>query len=210
MTSPFFSESDISLPTSSLPIFPLPVLVVASHNTGKLGEFQTYLQPLATEVLAMPQDLDIPETESTFLGNAALKAKTVALATQQWAIADDSGLEVRALAGAPGLYSARYGSTDQERIERLLRELAGQGDRSARFVCVLALANPAGEIVAHCEGECLGEILEAPRGTAGFGYDPIFFVPSMGLSFAEMEPEMKQQVSHRGQALQHFLAQMNP
>lgn len=196
MTSPFFAGLDL----------PLSVLVVASRNRGKLGEFQTYLRPLAREILAMPQNLDIPETESTFLGNAALKAQTVARTTQQWAIADDSGLEVRALAGAPGLYSARYGSTDQERIERLLGELASHGDRWARFVCVLALANPAGEIVTHCEGECVGEILDAPRGTGGFGYDPIFFVPSVGLSFAEMEPEMKRQVSHRGQALRRFLA----
>lgn len=198
MTSPLFLEIN----------FPLSTLVVASHNPGKLREFQAYLQPLATQILAMPQDLDIPETESTFLGNAILKAKTVAQVTHQWAIADDSGLEVRALGGAPGLYSARYGATDPERIERLLAELSGHSDRQARFVCVLALANPTGEIVAHCEGECVGEILAAPQGTSGFGYDPVFYMPNLGLTFAEMTPEMKQQVSHRGQALRYFLEQL--
>lgn len=186
----------------------LPRLVVASQNSGKLREFQTYLSDLAWELCLMPPDLDIPETEATFLGNACLKAKTVALATGNWAIADDSGLAVAALDGRPGIYSARYGATDTERIQRLLAELEGALNRQAKFVCALAVARPDGEIVLTEIGECLGEILQTPRGENGFGYDPIFYVPNATQTFAEMDRETKQQISHRGVALTALLPKL--
>ncbi len=156
----------------------------------------------------MPPELEVPETESTFLGNACLKAMTVAQATGSWAIADDSGLEVDALDGRPGIYSARYGATDPERVQRLLDELGGELDRQAKFVCALALARPDGSIALTEVGECLGEILRAPRGENGFGYDPVFYVPSQAQTFAEMDRETKRQISHRGVALSALLPKL--
>ncbi len=186
----------------------LPQLVVASQNSGKLREFQTYLADLAWSVCLMPENLDVPETESTFLGNACLKATTVAQATGHWAIADDSGLEVDALGGRPGIYSARYGATDGERIERLLGELGAEQNRQAKFVCALAVASPDGKIALTEVGECSGEILWTPQGENGFGYDPIFYVPSQTQTFAEMDRETKRNISHRGVALRALLPKL--
>ncbi|MDR5640041.1 RdgB/HAM1 family non-canonical purine NTP pyrophosphatase [Thermosynechococcus sp. PP45] len=185
----------------------MPILaqaVLASHNAGKVREFQGWLQPWIGELLPLPATLEIAETADSFVGNACLKATTAAQELGTWAIADDSGLAVHALEGAPGIYSARYGATDAERIERLLREMAGVSDRAAEFICVIALARPDGTIAVTTEGRCAGEILTAPRGRGGFGYDPIFWVPSQQRTFAEMSPTEKQQVSHRGQALQRL------
>jgi XTP/dITP diphosphohydrolase len=114
---------------------------------------------------------------------------------------------VEALQGGPGLYSARYGKTDAERIERLLRELGNHRHRQAKFVCAIALARPDGTIAAESEGICEGEILFAPRGKQGFGYDPIFYVPEYQKTFAEMTPAEKHQVSHRGKAFANLLPQ---
>ena len=183
-------------------------LVVATQNPGKLGEMQHYLAGLPWELQLMPADLAIVETGDTFLANACLKATKVAQLTGEWAIADDSGLEVKALDGAPGLYSARYGRTDRERIQRLLNELGPKRDRAARFVCVIALAHPNGDIACHAEGVCPGEILLSPQGSGGFGYDPIFYVPAQGKTFAELSPEMKREFSHRGLAFQALLSQL--
>lgn len=177
----------------------MPRLVLATANPGKVIEFQTYLPDW--ECLPRPAVLEIEETGDTFLANACLKATHIARLTGEWAIADDSGLMVDALDGSPGLYSARYGTTDTERIERLLFELGDELERSARFVCALAVADPAGTILAQAEGVCEGEILRAPRGNGGFGYDPIFYVPDQGLTFAQMTPDLKRQVGHRGRAL---------
>ncbi|MFN3679012.1 RdgB/HAM1 family non-canonical purine NTP pyrophosphatase [Thermosynechococcus sp.] len=185
----------------------MPVLaqaILASHNAGKVKEFQGWLQPWIGELLPLPATIEIAETADSFVGNACLKAATAAKEMGAWAIADDSGLVVHALQGAPGIYSARYGATDAERIERLLREMAGVSDRAAEFICVIALARPDGTIAVTTEGRCAGEILTAPRGQGGFGYDPIFWVPSQQRTFAEMSPTEKQQVSHRGQALQRL------
>ncbi|MDR7897530.1 RdgB/HAM1 family non-canonical purine NTP pyrophosphatase [Thermosynechococcus sp. JY1334] len=185
----------------------MPILaqaVLASHNAGKVREFQGWLQPWIGELLPLPATIEIAETADSFVGNACLKATTAAQELGTWAIADDSGLAVHALGGAPGIYSARYGATDAERIERLLREMAGVSDRAAEFICVIALARPDGTIAVTTEGRCAGEILTAPRGQRGFGYDPIFWVPSQQRTFAEMSPTEKQQVSHRGQALQRL------
>ncbi|UZQ53506.1 RdgB/HAM1 family non-canonical purine NTP pyrophosphatase [Trichothermofontia sichuanensis B231] len=179
----------------------MPILVVATSNPGKLKELEAHLSTWDWQLQLKPAALAVEETGDSFAANACLKAATVAQATGQWAIADDSGLVVNALNGAPGIYSARYGATDTERIERLLRELGDATDRSAQFVCAIALARPDGMIAIQTEGVCTGEILRSPRGTGGFGYDPIFYVPEQGLTFAEMPPELKRSLSHRGRAL---------
>ncbi len=186
----------------------MTVLVVATGNPGKLREMQQYLDGSGWDLQLKPADLDVEETGETFAANAALKASQTALATGQWAIADDSGLAVAALGGAPGIYSARYGSDDADRIARVLRELAGAGDRTAAFVCAVAVARPDGAIAVAVEGRCEGTILEAPRGEGGFGYDPIFWVPDLGRSFAELTVEEKRRVSHRGHAFAQVLPQL--
>jgi XTP/dITP diphosphohydrolase len=183
----------------------MPTVVVATGNPGKLKEMQAYLGDLAWDLQLKPDALEIDETGITFLENARLKASEVAKALGQWAIADDSGLEVDALDGAPGLYSARYADTDQARIERVLRELEGQPNRGAQFVCALALARPNGTIALETLGICRGEILTDPKGDGGFGYDPIFYVPELGRSFAELSPTEKAIHSHRGVAFRQFM-----
>lgn len=183
-------------------------LVVATGNPGKLKEMQAYLADFGWELELKPDTLDVEETGVTFAENAYLKASQVAQATGQWAIADDSGLEVDALEGAPGVFSARYGKTDAERIERLLNELGNDLNRDARFVCVIAIARPTGEIALEAEGTCPGQILHTPRGTGGFGYDPIFYLPEQRLTFAEMPPDVKRSLSHRGKAFQALLPQL--
>ncbi len=186
----------------------MKTLIVATGNPGKLREMQEYLDTENWNLQLKPPELDIEETGSTFLENAALKASQIAVATQQWAIADDSGLAVEALNGAPGLYSARYGANDQERIARLLRELGNNTNRAAQFVCAIAIASPDGKIALETEGICHGEILTAPRGENGFGYDPVFYVPELEQSFAEMSPETKRKISHRGKAFEQILPQL--
>ena len=183
-------------------------LVVATGNPGKLREMQNYLADLGWELRLKPPELEIEETGDTFLANACLKASQVAQVTGEWAIADDSGLQVDALDGAPGVYSARYGTTDSDRIQRLLTELGDAQNRQAQFVCVVAIARPDGTIALQSEGVCRGEILDAPRGAGGFGYDPIFYVPEQQLTFAEMTPDVKRSLSHRGKAFQTLLPQL--
>jgi len=189
---------------------PPVALVIASGNAGKVREFAALLDGLGLDLRPMPSDLTVEETGSTFAANARLKAAAVAQATGCWALADDSGLEVGALGGAPGVLSARYAPTDGARIERLLRDLAaaerearGAGraaDRAARFVAALALADPEGQVVLEVEGVCEGWILEAPLGDGGFGYDPVFWVEEAGQTLAQMEPATKARFAHRGRA----------
>ena len=176
------------------------VLVIASGNAGKVREFSALLADLDLDIRPQPSGMEVEETGHTFAANAALKAAAVARATGCWALADDSGLSVEALGGAPGVQSARYADSDAARIDRLLRELAGARQRNARFTAALALADPSGTVVLTVEGHCPGTILETPRGEGGFGYDPVFLVPELGLSFAEMDKEQKARVGHRGQA----------
>jgi XTP/dITP diphosphohydrolase len=183
-------------------------LIVATSNPGKLREIEAYLQGLGWELALKPPELEIEETGDSFLKNAMLKASEVAKALGEWAIADDSGLMVDALQGAPGIYSARYGRTDGERISRLLNELADKGNRQARFVCAVAIARPDASIALATEGVCEGEILRQPLGSSGFGYDPIFYVPQVQQTFAEMKPEFKHQLSHRGKAFAALLSQL--
>jgi XTP/dITP diphosphohydrolase len=184
-------------------------LIVATSNPGKLKELQAYLTDpaLGIELVLKPAELDVEETGKTFLENACLKASEVAKAIGEWAIADDSGLQVDSLNGAPGIFSARYGTSDQNRIERLLKELGDEPHRSAQFVCAVAVARPDGSIALQAEGICPGEILHSPQGREGFGYDPIFYVPEQNLTFAEMPAEVKHRVSHRGRAFAELLPQ---
>ena len=178
----------------------MTTLVIASGNAGKVREFGRLLADLGLETQAQPEGLEVEETGTTFAANARLKAEAVARTTGCWALADDSGLSVDALGGAPGVHSARYANSDSARIERLLHELRTAPNRNAQFTAALALANPAGEVVLEVEGICPGTILEAPRGEGGFGYDPVFFVPEAGLTFAEMPHSQKAELGHRGRA----------
>lgn len=186
----------------------MQTLVVATGNPGKLEELQAYLKDLPWHLALKPEDLEIEETGQTFLANARLKATGIAIATGQWSIADDSGLAIDALGGAPGVYSARYGTTDDDRINRVLRELGDQAHRRAQFVCAIVVAQPDGTIVLEEEGVCPGEILKAPQGSGGFGYDPIFYVPQVAKTFAEMSPEQKHRLSHRGLAFEKLLPKL--
>lgn len=190
--------------------YPMPkLLVVATGNPGKLREMQAYLENSGWELTLKPEELEIEETGETFAANACLKASQIAKATGNWAIADDSGLQVDALNGVPGVYSARYAKTDSERIARVLRELGNEKNRQAQFVCAVAIARPDGAIVLQSEGICRGEILHAPRGDSGFGYDPIFYVQELQLTFAEMTRELKRSISHRGKAFTALLPQLD-
>ncbi len=181
------------------------VLVIASGNAGKVGEFSRLLAGLGLEVRPQPEGLEVEETGSSFAENAAIKASAVARLTGCWALADDSGLCVAALGGAPGVHSARYAATDAARIARLLEELADEEladteERRAQFSAALAVADPRGRVRLAVEGHCPGVILEAPRGTGGFGYDPVFHVPEAGQTFAEMDSATKARLGHRGRA----------
>ena len=175
------------------------VLVIASGNAHKVAEISAMLDAVNLEVRRQPEGLEIEETGSTYLENARLKAETVARLTGCWALADDSGLEVDALGGAPGLYSARYAPTDQERIQRLLQELGDSPYRSASFNSAMALADPRGTIVVEAQGICRGEILTAAAGQGG-GYDPIFWVREAGMTYAQMGQHLKDKLGSRGKA----------
>ena len=178
----------------------MKTLVIASGNAGKIREFQGLLKDLPVAVQPQPKGLEVEETGTTFAANARLKAQAVAAATGQWALADDSGLSVDALDGAPGVHSARYAPTDPERIARLLKALNGADQREAHFCAALCIAAPSGQVLLEVEGRCDGLITSAPRGDQGFGYDPIFEVAGTGRTFAEMPLIEKKQHGHRGRA----------
>ena len=186
-----------------------PLIVIATRNRGKSAEIREFLADLPAEFRDLTDFGPIPEVVEdgvTFDENAYKKALFTARCLGLPALADDSGLEVAALGGAPGVHSARYageGATDAQNNEKLLRELAGAPDRSARFVCVLSFAVPSGPALTF-EGTAQGLILPAPRGEGGFGYDPLFLHPPTGKTFAEMTPREKLAVSHRGAALREF------
>ncbi len=183
----------------------MTTVVVATGNPGKLAELKDYLEALDWTLALKPQEIEVEETGKTFIENARLKASEVAIATNSWAIADDSGLSVMALEGAPGVYSARYGNSDADRINRVLRELGDERDRRAEFVCAIALARPDGTIALETEGRCPGSILTEGQGAGGFGYDPIFYVTAQGKTFAEMTNEEKERYSHRGIAFDQLM-----
>jgi len=185
-------------------------LLIASHNAGKVREIGELLAPFRVEVISAA-DLGLPEPEETghtFADNALLKAHAAAKAARLPALADDSGLAVEALDGAPGIYSARWAGPGKDfgaamqKVEELLR---GVEDRSAKFVCVLALAWPDGHADVFA-GEVIGEIAWPPRGNNGFGYDPIFIADGHDITFGEMEPAAKHAISHRADAFRKLVA----
>ena len=176
--------------------------VLASRNKGKLREMEDILGELGIEVAPLPADAPEPvEDGETFEENAMIKARSAARFTGLPAIADDSGLCVDALGGAPGVYSARYcAGTDEDRNTFLLKNMEGKNDRTCRFVCAIACILPDGTEIT-VRGECAGELLRESHGAGGFGYDPLFFVPQFGCTFGELPAETKNSVSHRGNAL---------
>lgn len=195
-------------------IEPMARVVLASSNRGKLGEFSALLAGTGLSVVSQGE-LGVPDAEETglsFVENAILKARHAARHTGLVAIADDSGIEVDALNGAPGIYSARYagaGAGDGANVAKLLRELAAvpAERRSARFRCLIVhLRHALDPTPLICQGTWEGRILFEPRGTNGFGYDPVFFVPTHDCSSAELPPEIKNRLSHRGQAMACLLA----
>jgi len=183
-------------------------LVIGTRNRGKFREIAAILAPLAVDPVpldAFPDVPPVPETGDTFEANARAKALGYARATGQWALADDSGLAVDALGGAPGVRSARWGGqegNDAMNNAALLRALAGHPPETwtARFRCVMALATPEG-VLAVTEGACEGVITDRPAGENGFGYDPHFYLPDRGRTMAQLVPEEKNRISHRARAL---------
>ncbi|MDY0219669.1 MAG: XTP/dITP diphosphatase [Desulfobacterium sp.] len=192
----------------------MTVLVLATRNKGKTREIRALLKGFPVEIKNLDDFGPIPEIEEdgeTFDDNAYKKAAFAARVLGFAAMADDSGLAVDALGGAPGVRSARYageGSTDRENSERLLEEMKGKADRRAAFHCVISIAVPTGAALTY-EGECRGIILEQPRGENGFGYDPLFFYPDLNKTFAEISMEEKSRVSHRGIALQQVAGEFD-
>ncbi|MEQ9663384.1 MAG: RdgB/HAM1 family non-canonical purine NTP pyrophosphatase [Parasphingopyxis sp.] len=187
-------------------------IVIASHNPGKVREIGDLLRPLGLEVVSAGE-LGLPEpeeTEDSFIGNAELKARASATGANLPALADDSGLVVDALGGAPGIYSARWAGPDKDfalamrTVEDALREQGTDTPRTAHFTCALSLAWPDG----HCEtfeGEVAGELVWPPRGDKGFGYDPVFVPNGFDITFGEMEPERKHAMSHRARAFKKLI-----
>lgn len=184
-------------------------LLVATHNRGKVQEYAEMLADLEIEWLSLDDTgvkLDVAETGQTFRENAILKAQTYAKETGLLTLADDSGLEVDALGGEPGVFTARYGGaglTSKQRYQLLLRNMADipLPERTARFRCVIALAGPDGALLGVSDGVCEGIIGETAVGEAGFGYDPVFYLPERGKTMAQLDSAAKHQISHRGRAL---------
>jgi len=185
----------------------MPELVIASGNPHKVAEISAMLDVIDLQVRQQPDGLEIEETGSTYLENARLKAETVARLTGAWALADDSGIEVDGLDGAPGIYSARYAPTDHERIHRLLKELGDSLYRGASFRSAMALADPSGTIRAEAEGICRGLILREPQGH-GPGYDSLFHVREAGSSYAVMGAHLKAKLGSRGKAARQLAPEL--
>ena len=187
--------------------------ILASGNAHKAEEIGGMLPKRLSLILQSEFDVsEVAETGLSFVENALIKARHAAQQTGKPAIADDSGICVDALDGAPGLYSARYagpGATDSENLEKLLSDMAGQSNRQASFVCTLVcLMNPDDPAPIIAQGSWQGTITEQPSGEAGFGYDPVFFVPDLGMTAAELSAEHKSQLSHRGKALKLLVSRL--
>ena len=190
-------------------------VVVASGNAGKLKEFQEIFRPFDIQVIGQ-KTLSIPEAEetgATFVENAILKARNAAKHSGKPALADDSGLEVDALNGSPGIYSARYAglkASDADNVNKLLVELNGNSQRKARFQCVIVyLRHEKDPTPLICQGTWEGVIAHQPQGVNGFGYDPVFFIPQQQCTAAELPSELKNRLSHRGQALNALITTLN-
>nr|MBF0223640.1 XTP/dITP diphosphatase [Desulfobulbaceae bacterium] len=190
------------------------ILVLATKNQGKVKEFQEMFKGLPIELRSLNDFGPIPEVEEdgqTFDENSYKKAHFTAKVLGLPAISDDSGLVVEALDGAPGVYSARYAgenATDQDNIDKLLLDLKGVQNRKAAFECVVSIAVPSGPALTY-EGRCEGEITEEIRGDGGFGYDPVFYCPELGKTFAESNMAEKNLISHRGKALKEVAAELD-
>lgn len=189
-------------------------IVVATGNTGKIKELKTLLADLPLNLKSLnefPNIIEAEETGASFAENAVIKARSYALQTKHWSLADDSGLEVTALNGAPGIFSARYAgenASDREKIIKLLGELNKTRDRQrlARFVCAMAVSDEKGEIKILTEGVCAGKIALTSSGINGFGYDPIFIPDGFTETFGELSGEIKQKISHRARATEKIVA----
>jgi len=186
-----------------------PTLVLGTYNKGKIREFKLLFRRLPIEIEGISLFSNIQkfkEKGNTFAEIAAYKAKFVSKILKVQALSDDSGLEVKSLNGAPGIYSARYAgelADDSEKNRKLLEEMKGKTDRSAKFICSIAIAKPSGETLIY-SGECYGIILNEPAGKNGFGYDPLFYYPPLKKTFAQLSPKEKGMVSHRGQAMRRL------
>ena len=189
-------------------------ILMATGNAGKVRELRELLANLPVRLIDLtefPHIVEPEETGTTFLENAGLKAKSYSLQTGLWALADDSGLEVEALNGAPGVFSARYGgakASDKERLDKLLGELADTENRRARFVCAMTVTDEKGAIKFNAEGVCDGIIALRASGEGGFGYDPIFIPEGFSETFGELPIEVKQQISHRKRAIVEIIQQI--
>ena len=176
-------------------------IILATSNPHKLQEIKEIAKDINFELELVPEGFDPLENGSTFKENAYIKAYEAAKVTNCIALADDSGLCIDILGGAPGIYSARYASTPKERIQKVLDNLKGETDRNAHFECSMVLVNPEGKILYSSLGRIDGIIAKEPSGENGFGYDPIFFVPNLNKTMAQMSSEEKNTLSHRAKAL---------
>ena len=180
-------------------------LYLASKNQGKIEEYKKLLLNVNCQLLLQPESIEVEENGLTFRENAIKKASIVSKETNNYAIADDSGICIDALDGKPGIFSSRYAENDQKRIERVLKELDRVQNRNAFFVANICVCSPNGEVIIESEAKCHGNIILKPRGTRGFGYDPIFEEISTKLTFAEMNNDIKDSLSHRGKALKEII-----
>lgn len=180
-------------------------IVLASSNPHKVKEINEIKENCDIEFILPPEGFDPDERGKSFEENSLIKAQEAWKLSHTWSLADDSGLCIDALGGKPGIYSARYAETPQKRIERVLNELDGVKDRTAKFVCYMTLINPQGEVAYSCEGVCQGKIIDEPKGMNGFGYDPIFLPDGYTQTIAELSEDEKNRISHRSKALKKVI-----
>ena len=186
----------------------MKILYLASKNQGKIKEYKKLLFQVNCQLLLQPESIEVEENGLTFRENAIKKASIVSKETNNYAIADDSGICIDALDGKPGIFSSRYAENDQKRIERVLNELDGEKNRGAFFVANICVCSPYGDVILESEAKCYGNIILEPKGKNGFGYDPIFEESSSKLTFAEMNNEIKDLCSHRAKALKKIIPQL--
>ncbi len=184
-------------------------IVLATQNPNKVKEMQAVLKDFDIEIISPPLGFDPIEDGETFFDNSLIKAKAAAKLMNLPALADDSGLQIDALGGDPGVMSARWDETNDKRIEKAISSLKNISNRGAQFVCVMTLVNSDGELLYTTEGICRGEILEGQKGTNGFGYDPIFWIPTLQKTMAELTMDEKNQISHRSIALKAMIEFLN-
>jgi XTP/dITP diphosphohydrolase len=182
-------------------------IVFASTNKGKIREVKQLFSNISVEVVPVPEPFEVIEDGATFLDNALIKARNAASLMNEVALADDSGLMVDALDGKPGVHSSRYAEGDSAKINKLLNALNNvpEEKRSARFICSMVLVSPSGEILYSTSGVCEGKIIFEPKGSDGFGFDPVFLVPELNLTMAQIPLEKKNTLSHRARALRQML-----